>query len=65
VRNSTVNYNAGAALSANGQARIVVTRSMIAENGIDFIGQVITYNDNNFLFNSDSSAGISDQLNYE
>ena len=59
VRNSTINYN-GTALSANGQdAIIVVTRSMIAENGVDYSGSVYTYGDNSILANGDIGVSLN------
>ncbi|HTC04904.1 MAG TPA: right-handed parallel beta-helix repeat-containing protein [Xanthobacteraceae bacterium] len=60
VRNSTINDNAGTALSANGQNNfVVVTRSMIADNGLDFTGGLFTYGDNNILVNGDGGGSLS------
>jgi hypothetical protein len=60
VRNSTINDNAGTALSPNGQsAFIVVTRSMIADNGLDFTGEIFSYGDNTILVNGDGAGFIS------
>ena len=63
VRNSTINYN-GTALSANGNAIIVVTRSMIAENGLDYTGSVYSFGDNATLANSGSGVPLN-QLTYK
>ena len=64
VRNANVYNNAGTGLSANGNASIVVSRSMIVQNRLDFTGAVSSSGDNSFLGNL-PSGGTLGKVNYQ